>query len=387
MRPRGTPSSSRRCSRWWTSRAGRRERAPTIQALLAARIDQLRAGAGGARARRGGGPGLPPWRRRRHWLRRIRRSTTHLMGLVRKELVRPSPAVLPDDDAFRFRHLLIRDAAYEALPKADPCRAPRALRRLDRGARSRSRRARRDPRLPPRAGGAVPLRARDAVSRGRARRASSYLGGAGTRALERSDLHAAAEPARTRNRRCSSGTTRQRVRLLPALAEAVYGSGEFERTHRAPAAGDRTRPSGRGRRGVARARHLLGVRARAHGPGVEGRRPPRSSTRSWTLLPSTTTTCSPAPICRAPGSCTGSAGPATRSAMHGVRSSTPPRRAPGARGRGRRHGRRGDALGPDPVAGARTVHRRAPRRRRRPSRRQARLGDPRPPAGCGRRAR
>ncbi|MGZ4290773.1 MAG: tetratricopeptide repeat protein, partial [Gaiellaceae bacterium] len=41
-----------------------------------------------------------------------------LMGLVRKELVRPTTATLPDDDAFRFRHLLIRDAAYDALPKA-----------------------------------------------------------------------------------------------------------------------------------------------------------------------------------------------------------------------------------------------------------------------------
>ena len=30
----------------------------------------------------------------------------------------PSTATFPDDDAFRFRHLLIRDAAYEALPKA-----------------------------------------------------------------------------------------------------------------------------------------------------------------------------------------------------------------------------------------------------------------------------
>jgi tetratricopeptide (TPR) repeat protein len=37
---------------------------------------------------------------------------------VRKELVRPERATLPGDDAFRFRHILIRDAAYEALPKA-----------------------------------------------------------------------------------------------------------------------------------------------------------------------------------------------------------------------------------------------------------------------------
>jgi class 3 adenylate cyclase/tetratricopeptide (TPR) repeat protein len=42
-----------------------------------------------------------------------------LMTLVHKDLVRPDRAVLPGEDAFRFRHLLIRDAAYEALAKAD----------------------------------------------------------------------------------------------------------------------------------------------------------------------------------------------------------------------------------------------------------------------------
>jgi class 3 adenylate cyclase/tetratricopeptide (TPR) repeat protein len=41
-----------------------------------------------------------------------------LAGLIRKELIRPHPAALPDDEAFRFRHLLIRDAAYDGLPKA-----------------------------------------------------------------------------------------------------------------------------------------------------------------------------------------------------------------------------------------------------------------------------
>ena len=41
-----------------------------------------------------------------------------LTSLVRKELVRPDKSELPGEDAFRFRHLLIRDAAYDALPKA-----------------------------------------------------------------------------------------------------------------------------------------------------------------------------------------------------------------------------------------------------------------------------
>jgi len=43
---------------------------------------------------------------------------SHLTTLVRKELIRSAPPTFPDDEGFRFRHLLIRDAAYESLPKA-----------------------------------------------------------------------------------------------------------------------------------------------------------------------------------------------------------------------------------------------------------------------------
>ena len=46
------------------------------------------------------------------------RSQSHLATLVRKELIRSTSPTFPDDEGFRFRHLLIRDAAYEALPKA-----------------------------------------------------------------------------------------------------------------------------------------------------------------------------------------------------------------------------------------------------------------------------
>jgi class 3 adenylate cyclase/tetratricopeptide (TPR) repeat protein len=43
----------------------------------------------------------------------------NLLALVRKELVRPDRSELVAGDAFKFRHILIRDAAYEALPKAE----------------------------------------------------------------------------------------------------------------------------------------------------------------------------------------------------------------------------------------------------------------------------
>ena len=42
-----------------------------------------------------------------------------LLALVRKELVRPDRSELSPGDAFRFRHILIRDAAYAALPKSE----------------------------------------------------------------------------------------------------------------------------------------------------------------------------------------------------------------------------------------------------------------------------
>ena len=46
------------------------------------------------------------------------RLSPRLAALVRKELISPDRAQLAGEDAFRFRHLLIRDAAYDTLPKS-----------------------------------------------------------------------------------------------------------------------------------------------------------------------------------------------------------------------------------------------------------------------------
>ncbi len=90
----------------------------TIQALLAARLDQLEPAERGVLERgsiegrvfhRGAVQALAP---------EETNVESRLSGLVRKELVRPDKAQLAGDDAYRFRHLLIRDAAYDALPKA-----------------------------------------------------------------------------------------------------------------------------------------------------------------------------------------------------------------------------------------------------------------------------
>jgi predicted ATPase len=91
---------------------------PTIQALLAARLDQLepseravleRGSVEGRVFHRGAVEALAP---------EEAGVVTRLTSLVRKELVRPDKPVFSGDDAFRFRHMLIRDAAYDALPKS-----------------------------------------------------------------------------------------------------------------------------------------------------------------------------------------------------------------------------------------------------------------------------
>jgi len=92
---------------------------PTIQALLSARLDRLepaeravveRASVEGKIFHRGAVAELSPAELRDD-------IGGHLQKLVRKELLRPDRAEFAGEDAFRFRHLLIRDAAYEAMPK------------------------------------------------------------------------------------------------------------------------------------------------------------------------------------------------------------------------------------------------------------------------------
>ncbi len=93
---------------------------PTIQALLAARLERL-AVTERELLERGAVEGEVFHRLAVKALADEPLSSeveTQLAGLVRKDLIRPHPATLGDDEAFRFRHLLIRDAAYDGLPKA-----------------------------------------------------------------------------------------------------------------------------------------------------------------------------------------------------------------------------------------------------------------------------
>ena len=88
----------------------------TVQALLQARLDQL--GVDERRVmERGAVEGQVFHRGTVLELAQAADVEPQLAGLVRKELIHPVPATLSGDHAFRFRHLLIRDAAYDALPK------------------------------------------------------------------------------------------------------------------------------------------------------------------------------------------------------------------------------------------------------------------------------
>jgi class 3 adenylate cyclase/tetratricopeptide (TPR) repeat protein len=89
----------------------------TLKALLAARLDQLeapersvleRGAVEGEIFHRGAVQALSP----------DSQVTPRLAALVRKQLIQPERPPIPAEDAFRFRHLLLRDAAYDALPKA-----------------------------------------------------------------------------------------------------------------------------------------------------------------------------------------------------------------------------------------------------------------------------
>jgi class 3 adenylate cyclase/tetratricopeptide (TPR) repeat protein len=91
----------------------------TIHALLAARLDRLepveralieRASVIGREFWRGAVAHLSPEEERSL-------VATHLLTLVRKELIRPHPSIFRWEDGFRFRHLLIRDEAYIGIAK------------------------------------------------------------------------------------------------------------------------------------------------------------------------------------------------------------------------------------------------------------------------------
>jgi class 3 adenylate cyclase/tetratricopeptide (TPR) repeat protein len=93
---------------------------PTIQALLSARIDRLAAPERAVLDRAAVVGRIFYWRAVAELSSEAARRQVgaQLLSLARKGFIVPTQSDLPGEDAYRFRHVLIRDAAYEGVPKA-----------------------------------------------------------------------------------------------------------------------------------------------------------------------------------------------------------------------------------------------------------------------------
>ena len=251
-----------------------------------------------ARTRGGRGTAVPPGRRPGARPEEPALAS-HLVSLVRKELVRPAASLLPGDDAFRFRHLLIRDAAYEALSKATRAELHELFAGwiAERGADLVE--------LDEILGYHLEQAARYRAELGTpssevAARAATHLAAAGTRALERSDFHAAAN-LHERATSLLEPDDPLRARLLPALAEAVYGTGEYARSlavmEEAIELGERLGEESSVARPGSSRRTFASTWARHHTPTSSA-----SSMRSSPACRRATTICCHAHTCREPGS-------------------------------------------------------------------------------------
>jgi DNA-binding SARP family transcriptional activator len=206
---------------------------PTIEAVLAARLDRL-------------GPGERAVLERaavagkEFWPRAVERLlpdparaslARHLDALVRKDLLRPVRSRLLDDEAFRFQHVLIQQAAYRAIPKA--------LRRTLHEAFGDWLEDRAGPRLPEveelvgyhLEQAALGWReAEPGSGRGEelARRAGKRLAAAGGRAFRRGDMTASANLL-DRAAALHEPDDPARLELLSDLAFALFEIGELDR--------------------------------------------------------------------------------------------------------------------------------------------------------------
>jgi class 3 adenylate cyclase/tetratricopeptide (TPR) repeat protein len=207
---------------------------PTIHALLAARLDRLggeerqvieRASVVGKVFYLGAVSELAP--------EPLRPSVgTHLMTLVRKELIRPDRSDVAREDAFRFRHILIRDAAYNGMPKETRARLHEAFGDwLERVAGERA--AEYDEILGYHLEQAYRYReelgAVDDRARAVAARAAEHLASAGRRAMNRHDL-AAATSLLARTVELMPNDDPRRPELLLRLGTALQDHGEFARS-------------------------------------------------------------------------------------------------------------------------------------------------------------
>jgi tetratricopeptide (TPR) repeat protein len=153
-----------------------------------------------------------------------------IRSLIRKELVRTDRSMLPGEEAFRFRHILIRDAAYGSIPKerrADLHEGFAAWIGRVGGERAEEQdeivgyhleqafRYKRE------------LGPLDDEARSLARQASGRLAAAGSRALARHDMRAVANLL-GRAEALLDPSDPARLALLPDLSEALWEGGLTE---------------------------------------------------------------------------------------------------------------------------------------------------------------
>jgi class 3 adenylate cyclase/tetratricopeptide (TPR) repeat protein len=206
---------------------------PTIHALLGARLDRLgaeerqvieRASVVGKVFYQGAVSELAP--------EPLRPTVgSHLMTLVRKDLIRPDEAGFVREPTFRFRHILIRDAAYGGMPKETRAALHETFAAwLARTAGERvteyeeilgyhleeAHRYR------------VELGTADERMRSLAERGARYLASAGRRAMNRSDL-SAADSLLGRAAELLPRDAAERPDLLLDLGQVLIDLGEFGR--------------------------------------------------------------------------------------------------------------------------------------------------------------
>jgi class 3 adenylate cyclase len=206
---------------------------PSIQALLTARLDRLD-GADRAILERASVVGQvfegsavvelsPP--ERRHEL------PGRLGTLVRRELLRRVPSRLADDEGFQFRHQLLRDAAYDSIPKQTRAELhERFASWLERTAGPRLREVEEilGYHLERAWGYRVELGMAGDGDRRLAEAAATRLGAAGRRAMARGDLPAAANLLERAIALLADGDPARRE-LLVELADVLVTTGEFTR--------------------------------------------------------------------------------------------------------------------------------------------------------------
>jgi len=155
-----------------------------------------------------------------------------LVALTGKQLVQPNPDAADDDGMYRFHHVMVRDAAYRGLLKRD--RATLHERFVEWAEPINVAQGRvtefeeiQGYHLEQAYRYLVELGKVDEHARSLGERAAEKLASAGRRAFARGDLHAAVSLLRRASSVLPTGSVEQ-LRLLPDLGEALMELGEFE---------------------------------------------------------------------------------------------------------------------------------------------------------------